>query len=313
MKRFAWICRAALVIAGGLLSQPLRAIEEKGHPAKPLLWKIEGNGLEKPSYLFGTIHVSTPAIANLHPAAEKAFVSADAVYTEIPMDADSQLKMMPLLLRKDGKTLTESIGKELSAELDAELKLINPQLDATPFQPLQTWAVTMALPLLKYQLQGAKAVDQIISERAIKEGKEVRALETVEEQMGLLGGFKEEENIIILRESLRQMKEDRANGIDGIEVMLGAYAAGDDGKLEKEIDRMNQSIAESEHKELGTRFIKKLFEDRNLSMAATIGGFLGKEGGKVHFFAAGSGHFIGKDNIRDHLARKGYRITRIED
>ena len=68
MKRFAWICRAALVIAGGLLAQPLRAVEEKGHPAKPLLWKIEGNGLEKPSYLFGTIHVSTPAIATLHPA-----------------------------------------------------------------------------------------------------------------------------------------------------------------------------------------------------------------------------------------------------
>ncbi|RYD23403.1 MAG: TraB/GumN family protein, partial [Verrucomicrobiaceae bacterium] len=144
-------------------------------------------------------------------------------------------------------------------------------------------------------------------------GKETRALETVEEQMGLLGGFTEEENIIILKETLSQLKEDRAKGIDGIELLLGAYAAGDDAELEKEIDRMNQSIAESEHKELGQRFIKKLFEDRNLSMAATIGGFLAKEGGKVHFFAAGAGHFIGKDNIRDHLAKKGYRITRIED
>jgi len=312
MKRFPWICRAALVIAGGLLAQP-SAAQEKGHPVRPLLWKIEGNGLEKPSYLFGTIHVSTPAIANLHPAAEKAFVASEAVYTEIPMDADSQLKMVPLLMRKDGKTLSESIGKDLTAQLNAELKLINPQLDATPFQPMQTWAITMALPLLKYQLMGAKAVDQVISERAIKEGKETRAIETVEGQMGVLGGFKEEENIIILKETLRQLKEDRAKGIDTIEVMLGAYAAGDDGSLEKEIDRMNQTVAESEHKELGERFIKKLFEDRNLSMAATIGEFLAKEGGKVHFFAAGAGHFIGKDNIRDHLAKKGYRITRIED
>ncbi|MBX3740530.1 MAG: TraB/GumN family protein [Akkermansiaceae bacterium] len=312
MKRFPWICRAALVIAGGLLAQPLAA-EDKGHQAKPLLWKIEGNGLEKPSYLFGTIHVSTPAIANLHPAAEKAFVSSEMVYTEIPMDADSQLKMMPLLLRKDGKTLSESIGKELSAALNAELKLINPQLDATPFQPLQTWAVTMSLPVLKYQIMGMKAVDQVISERAIKDGKEVRAIETAEEQLGLLGGFNEQENIIILRETLAQLKADRAKGIDGIEAMLVAYAAGDDAELEKEIERMNQSIAESEHKELGERFLKKVFADRNLSMAATIGGLLAKEGGKVHFFAAGSGHFIGKDNIRDHLARKGYRITRIQD
>jgi uncharacterized protein YbaP (TraB family) len=312
MKLFQWLGRFALVAAGGLLAQPLAA-EEKGHPAKPLLWKIEGNGLEKPSYLFGTIHLSTPTIANLHPAAEKALVSADAVYTEIPMDADSQMKMVPLLMRKDGKTLSESIGKELSAALDAELKLINPQLDATPFQPLQTWAVTMSLPVLKYQLQGAKAVDQVVSERALKEGKELRALETVQEQMGVLGGFSEEENIIILKETLGQLKEDRAKGIDGTEVMLGAYNAGDDAKLEKEIDRMNQTVAESEHKELGERFIKKLFQDRNLSMAATIGDHLGKEGGKVHFFAAGAGHFIGKDNICDHLTKKGYRINRIVD
>jgi uncharacterized protein YbaP (TraB family) len=312
MKLFPWLGRFALVAAGGLLAQPLAA-EEKGHSAKPLLWKIEGNGLEKPSYLFGTIHVGTPAIANLHPAAEKAFIASEAVYTEIPMDAESQLKLVPLLMRKDGKALTDSIGKELTAELSAELKRINPQLNVTPFEQLQTWAVTMTLPLLKYQLRGAKAVDQVISERATKEGKEVRAIETVEGQMGVLGGFTEQENIIILRETLSQLKEDRANGVDGIEVMLAAYAAGDDGKLESEIDRMNKSIAESEHRELGERFIKKLFEDRNLSMAATIGEFLGKEGGKVHFFAAGSGHFIGKDNIRDHLAKKGYRITRIED
>jgi uncharacterized protein YbaP (TraB family) len=313
MKLIPWLGRAALLVAGGLLGLPVWAAEEKGHPAKPLLWKVEGNGLEKPSYLFGTIHVSTPAIANLHPAAEKALAASEVVYTEIPLDADTQLKMMPLLLRKDGKTLSDSIGKELSAALDAELKLINSQLNAIPFQPLETWAVTMSLPLLKYQLKGMKAVDQVVSESAKKAGKETRAIETVEEQMGLLGGFKEEENIIILKETLSQLTDDRAKGVDSLEVMLGAYAAGDDGKLEQEINRMSQSIADSEHKELGERFVKKLFVDRNLSMAVTIGEFLGKEGGKVHFFAAGSGHFIGKDNIRDHLAKKGYRITRIED
>jgi len=313
MKRFPWIFRAALAIAGGLLVQPLAAQEVKGHPAKPFLWKIEGNGLEKPSYLFGTIHVSTPAVADLHPAADKALAASQVVYTEIPMDAQSQLKMMPMLIRKDGKTLSESLGKDLSAALDAELKQISPQLDSTPFQTLKTWAVTMTVPLLEYQLKGAKAVDQVVSERGLKDGKELRTLETVEDQMDLFGGFSEEENLIILKETLGQLKEDREKGVNGLKLMLAAYAAGDDAALEAEMERTNQSIAKSENRELGERFIKKVFDDRNLSMATTIGNHLGKEGGKVHFFAAGAGHFIGKDNIRDHLTRKGYRISRIQD
>ncbi len=313
MKHLPWISRVALVIAGSLLTLPVGAAEAKGHPAKPLLWKIEGNGLEKPSYLFGTIHISTPAIGDLHPAAEKAFGSADFVYTEIPMDADSQLKMMPQLMRKDGKTLSESIGQELTAALDAELKQVNPQLDSKPFQPMKTWVITMALPVLKYQMKGAQPLDQMISERAAKEGKEMRALETIEEQLGILGGFEEKDNVTILKETLSQLKDDRAKGIDSIELLITAYAAGDDAKLDAEIERSNQAIAGSENKELGERFMKKLFTDRNLSMAATIGGFLKKDGGKSHFFAAGAAHFIGKDNIRDQLTRQGYRITRIED
>lgn len=313
MKTFAWLRRASLVFAGALSILPLGAAEGKGHPVKPFLWKVEGAGLEKPSYLFGTIHVSTPAISELHPAADKALASADFVYTEIPMDAQSQLKMMPLLIRKDGKTLSESIGEDLTTALNAELKNISPALDSTPFQTLQTWAVTMSLPLLEYQMKGGKAVDQIVAARAAEAGKEARALETVEEQVNLLGGFEEDQNIIILKETLDQLKADREKGVNGMRVMVDAYAAGDGAKLEQEIDRAIQAIAESEHKELGERFMKKLFADRNASMAETIAEHLEKEGGKVHFFTAGTGHFIGKENICDLLTKKGYRISRIEN
>ena len=51
--------------------------QDAATPDKPLLWKIEGNPLEKPSYLFGTIHLTTPRIEKLHPAAQKAFDAAE--------------------------------------------------------------------------------------------------------------------------------------------------------------------------------------------------------------------------------------------
>lgn len=313
MKRFSWFCRTALLFAGAALTLPVVSAQEKGHPVKPLLWKIEGNGLEKPSYLFGTIHLSTPAMQELHPAAAKAFDSADVLYTEVSMDPQSQLALAPLMMRKDGKTLSDSIGKELTAELDGELKRINPQLNSAAFQPLKTWAVTMALPVLKYQLKGSKAVDQLLSDKATKAGKEKLAVETLESQFGILDGFEEEEDIIVLKETLRQIKEDRAAGIDSVDNLIAAYIAGDEALLSAEIDKSFKRIAESEHKELGERFIKKLFDDRNLSMAITIDEQLKQAPAKVRFFAVGSGHYIGKDNIRDHLTKKGYRITRIPD
>ena len=87
------------------------------HPVKPALWKIEGKGLEKPSYLFGSIHLGDPRVTTLHPDAEKAFVASDHFYAEIDLDPAKQMAIAPKLMRKDGKTLSESIGPDLTGKL----------------------------------------------------------------------------------------------------------------------------------------------------------------------------------------------------
>jgi uncharacterized protein len=43
------------VLLGSLLS--VTAFSQKNNSENTLLWKISGNGLKKPSYLFGTIHM----------------------------------------------------------------------------------------------------------------------------------------------------------------------------------------------------------------------------------------------------------------
>ena len=42
---------------------PAQKIQPKKYPA--LLWEITGNGLKKPSYLFGTMHVSSKMVFHL--------------------------------------------------------------------------------------------------------------------------------------------------------------------------------------------------------------------------------------------------------
>jgi uncharacterized protein YbaP (TraB family) len=56
------------------------ATGQKKYPS--LLWEITGNGLSKPSYLFGTMHISNKMVFNLSDSFYKAIKSADVVALE---------------------------------------------------------------------------------------------------------------------------------------------------------------------------------------------------------------------------------------
>ena len=78
------------ILLASLLFLPLLAQAEQKvdiaalkHPVNACLFKVEGNGLKKTSYLFGTIHLADPRVVNLHPNAKAAFKDTDAFYAEI--------------------------------------------------------------------------------------------------------------------------------------------------------------------------------------------------------------------------------------
>jgi uncharacterized protein YbaP (TraB family) len=267
--------------------------EEPAHPRKALLWKVEGPKLGAVSYLFGTIHLGVAPVDRLHPAAQKAFDGADALYTEVSMNPEDQLKVATMIIRTDKKTLEQSIGEKLSAELDAELKAINPALDAAPLQTLKTWGIGVTLPMLPLQLQGGKALDQILWDKAVAAGKPTSGLELAKDQVAIFDELTEAEQVIFLAETMRQLRADRAAGRDSTGELVAAYAAGDPAKVQALIERSLRELSESEHKELGARLIKRLLADRDQSMAATIDGHLRANPDKCHFFAAGAGHFVG--------------------
>lgn len=306
------LIRFFATVALAILPQLVFSEEAPTHPVKPLLWKIEGKGLSKPSYLFGTIHLGSGPLAKLHPAAEAAFEQSDVLYTEIPFDQKTQLGATRLLLRNDQKTLVQSIGEKLKNRLDEELAAINPQLDSEPFQSLKTWAVAATLPMLKAQIGGEQAMDGTLWQRAEADEKKTDSIETVESQLGVFDAFNEEEQIIMLSETLKMMKEDRLAKKDSMQELIDAYVTGDLQSLQKTLDKSLDEMRKGEHKELGERFYKKLLTDRDASMAEVIVKKLANSPGDCHFFAAGAAHFAGDKSIRAHLEKAGYKITRIE-
>lgn len=308
-----------IALAGLLISPSISLAAEPDqdaapkHPVKPLLWKVEGNDLEKPSWLFGTIHLGHGPLGTLHPAVEQALDASDAVYTEIPLDMATQLGMSLHLIRKDGKTLTASIGKELTKQLVTELAAINPKFDESLFQSFKTWAVAMTLPMLEAQLSGKPALDSIVWEKASKAGKSVAGLEKPADQFGLFDEFNEDEQIMFLSETLRLMREARAENKDPLQDLVDAYISGESERLQAALEESMNTMRDGPHAELGKRLLKKIIDDRDVSMTETIHDKLTKNPGQSHFFAVGAAHYLGDTSIRARLIKHGYTVTRITE
>ena len=71
-----------------LLITSFEALAQKKPVAKypSLLWEITGNGLTTPSYLFGTMHVSSKLVFHLSDSFYLAIKSVDAVALELNPD-----------------------------------------------------------------------------------------------------------------------------------------------------------------------------------------------------------------------------------
>ena len=80
---------------------------------KSLLWEISGNGLAKPSYLYGTIHMICKDDAALGDSLVAAIERSDRVYFEV--DMDNLMEMLTALKdfkMKNDTTLADLLSKE---------------------------------------------------------------------------------------------------------------------------------------------------------------------------------------------------------
>src|SRR5688572_1600719 len=77
---------------------------------KSLLWKISGNGLAAPSYLYGTVHITCDA--TLEKPTLDAIANTAQLYLELDMDDPSmQMAMVKGVMMKDGKTMKSMMSE----------------------------------------------------------------------------------------------------------------------------------------------------------------------------------------------------------
>ena len=287
-------------------------LEAIKHPVKPMLWKIEGKGLKKPSYLFGTIHLADPRVTRLHPSAQQAFDQAGSVFTEVDLSPVAQLAVAPMLMRNDDQSLEQLLGQETMKAFEDELKAINPALNSKPFQKMKLWALAFVLPQVKMQLQGKVPLDMLLWQSAKKAGKETGALETAQQQLGQLDKLTVDEQKQFFVTTLKVFKKAREQKIDPYKAIIDAYLLGDKGAVEKELTRNSFMGLEIDQNVL-EKFIRLLLHERNVVMAASIQKALLDPDKGSHFFAAGTAHYVGEKSVNDLLEKAGYTITPVTD
>ena len=91
-----------------------------------LLYRISGNGLDKPSYIIGTYHLAPASFADKIPGLNEAFESCEQVYGEIDMretaTPEKQLAIQQSQMLPDGKTLTSLLTSDQLTRLNALMR-----------------------------------------------------------------------------------------------------------------------------------------------------------------------------------------------
>src|SRR5688572_14293258 len=179
MKRISAVFLLSLV--------SLSAFTQKINENNTLLWKISGNGLDKPSYLFGTIHMLCANDAILSNNLKKAIRNSDEIYFEVDMDnlfemvgAMSKMKMLGDTTLKD--LLTEAEYQRVKEYFESKGSML-------PFSMLETFKPILAASTLQegsMPCDETAMMEQVIMQEAKASDKKIKGLETMSFQAGVL-------------------------------------------------------------------------------------------------------------------------------
>lgn len=260
-----------------------------------LLWKISGNGLENPSYLYGTMHAVCET--NIDAKVLKAFDETSQLYLEIDMDDPSfQADMMKGLIMKDGKTISSLITEEDSKILDAflqenvgySLKMIN------SFKPI----MVSSLYIPKLLGCDMKTVDVELMKISAEQKEEVYGLESIEDQFN---AFEKIPYTVQVKELMKAAKNNLVNDKEEMKKMLAVYKS-------ENIEAMLAISKESDNK-IMTDFEDDLLIKRNQNWIPVITKVV-KE--NPTFFGVGAAHLAGENGVIKLLRKQGFKVEAVK-
>lgn len=254
-----------------------------------LLWRIEGKGLSKPSYLFGTMHVTDKRVFYFGDSLYKSLEECEGFAAELDINQMMTNYINKLMNREENEkifylkdTIQKNILDKYKKQLEKKFKKPVNKITLSEVEDEQdSWAYEF---LKKGEM--TTFMDAYLFEIARRQGKWVGGIEDFDDQFNLMDEISIESKI---QNAISQKKD-----IDNVlEWMIKAYVAED---LEV-IDRSNGIWQ-------GDKDI--ILFNRNVKMARRIDS-LGHT--RSCFFAIGAAHIPGDSGVVNLLRNSGFTVT----
>lgn len=270
-----------------------------------ILYKVEGNGLTAPSYIFGTHHLAPLSFIEKVGAAQP-FAESKQVIGEIDMTQDQMtigLAMQPHMMAPADSTLTKVISPEDFAVISEEFKKWAPMpgMELAMLDGMKPMVATsmVAVGMSSETMPGFNPQEQLDTYFQIQgkaDGKTIVPLETVDYQATVLY---DTTPIAFQAEALVEMLKNAEKAIQSTKDLTAAYEAQDLDKM------MELSEKDDEHPE----FMVALLDKRNAEWLEKLPELMKAA---PSFIAVGALHLAGDKGIIEGLRKLGYTVTPVK-
>ncbi len=261
---------------------------------KSLLWKISGKEMQKPSYLFGTIHIICKDEYIWTNKMKKSLESCNEVCMEMDMDDPSIIMQIASAMQTDGKRLEDYFTDAEYLQLERYFK-DSLGISIAMFSNMKPVVLQTLLTTTAITCDSTISYEVKISETAKSLNIDITGLETPAEQIKLLEQIPTDS---IVKELIEAASGKETNN-DDYAAMIEAYKTQD-------IPALHQLILKA--KEQGDN-LDAFLDERNEKW---IDRMTERMDQKSVFFAVGAGHLWGSKGLITLLREQGYVVTPVK-
>jgi len=265
----------------------------------PAIWVVKD--FDSTLYLFGTVHLLPNDLDWQRDDMLDAFDKAGTIF--FPVDTGPQARIdatvltTDLGLRRDGIRLTDRLDNYQRNLMEAAVN--NGDLTIAALDAMEPWLALEYLNFAAAQNAGLSAefsADEVLKSRALRSGKNILYLETVETQIRASADLPEYIQLDLLTETMEQFN---TLGLDAIQVANQWSVGGTEYLTGALIRPMKARPPE---------VFNNLLRDRNRAWANSLFRFMEDSG--TGFVAVGTAHLLGEESLLDELREQGYEVQR---
>lgn len=267
--------------------------------AQSPVWAL--HGAHNTVYLAESVHLLKSDEAALPPAFGRAYAASKTVVMELDLshiDSDTmQAWMLEHGLLPGQTTLRDAVGEQVYQRTAAEAGQIG--LPIETLQKFQPWVVALMLTDLEYLKLGYdpdQGVERQVERWAGRDGKDIRGLETLDEELGQLEHLTPDQQSRFLDMTVDEMRDAEHDTDD----LLAAWRAGDTQKLADLLSSAYRTFPE---------LYQALVTDRNARWMPEIEGFLKDD--HDYLVIVGALHLVGPGGLLELARRDGIAVTAV--